>query len=246
MGPREFYDEIPSTQHRAVTLARAGAPPGTRVVARRQTRGRGRLDRSWESPSGGLYCSIVLPRPVEHAGLLPLTIGARLASELGDAYALPLSLKWPNDILVGEPGGPMRKLSGILTDAVDSPTIGRAVVAGIGVNVRLDPDSVPAGLRQHIVSLDEFVSPPPTPEEVEAKVVASALGAAEWLASPEGAGHARALCRKLLYGVGRRVSVDGRPAGTIAALGDDGELWLTTPTDRVAIWAGDVRVEETR
>jgi len=243
VGPREFYDTTPSTQDRALALARTGAPEGTRVVARRQERGRGRLERSWESPAGGLYCSIVLRRPSEHPGLLPLTIGARLASALYERFALPLALKWPNDILVGEVGQPMRKLSGILADEVASPTLGLAVVAGVGVNVRLERETVPATLRGRVASLDEFVSPAPTLEEVEAIVVNSALGAARGLSSPEGVRPARELCRKWLYGVGRPVTVDGQPAGILEGLGDEGELWLATPTDRVAVWAGDVRLE---
>lgn len=246
MGPRELYDTLPSTQDRALLLAREGASEGTRVIARRQTRGRGRLDRSWESPEGGLYCSIVLPRPREHPGLLPLAVGARLASALREQYTVPLVLKWPNDLLVHEPDRPVRKLSGILTDEVDSPTLGRAVVAGVGVNVRRDRGSPHPLLPENVAALDEFVSPPPSLEDVEAIVVESAVGAAEWLSNADGARKARDLCRELLYGVGRAVTVDGHPAGTLEALGDDGELLLATATDRVAIWAGDVHVEEAR
>jgi len=246
VGPREFYDTLPSTQDRALALARDGAPEGTRVVARRQTHGRGRLARSWESPEGGLYCSVVLSRPTEHPGLLPLTVGARLACALQKEYAVLLALKWPNDLLVREAGRPLRKLSGILTDEVGSPTLGRAVVAGVGVNVRLDRGSLPSPLPESVAALEEFVSPPPGLEDVEEIVVASALGAAEWLSTAGGARKARDLCRELLYGVGRPVTVDGHPAGTLKAIGDEGELLLATPTDRVAIWAGDVRVEEAR
>ncbi len=245
MGPREFYDSLPSTQDRALALARDGAPEGTRVVARRQSRGRGRLERGWESPEGGLYCSIVLSRPRDHGGLLPLTVGAVLASALRKEYSVPVVLKWPNDLLVLEPGRHPRKLSGILTDDVASPALGRAVVAGVGLNVRLDRNSLSSSLAERVAALDEFVTPPPPLEEVEALVVESALSAAQRLFSDDGARKARDLCRELLYGVGRRVTVDGRPAGTLEALGDEGELWITTSTDRVAIWAGDVRVEGT-
>jgi BirA family biotin operon repressor/biotin-[acetyl-CoA-carboxylase] ligase len=188
----------------------------------------------------------VLPRPREHPGLLPLAVGARLASALREQYAVPLVLKWPNDLLVHEPDRPVRKLSGILTDEVDSPTLGRAVVAGVGVNVRRDRGSPHPALPENVAALDEFVSPPPSLEDVEAIVVDSAVGAAEWLSSADGARKARDLCRELLYGVGRSVTVDGHPAGTLEALGDDGELLLATATDRVAIWAGDVHVEEAR
>ena len=243
MGLREFYESLPSTQDRALALAREGAPEGTWVVARRQTRGRGRLERSWESPEGGLYGSIVLSRPRDHTGLLPLTVGAVLASALRKEYAVPVVLKWPNDLLVLEPGRAPRKLAGILTDEVASPTLGRAVVVGVGVNVRLDRTLLPPSLSERVAALDEFVTPSPPLEEVEAIVVGSVLGAAQRLAAPDGARTARNLCRTLLYGVGRPVTVDGRPAGTLEGLGDEGELWVTSSTDRVAIWAGDVRVE---
>lgn len=237
---------MPSTQDRALQLARQGAPAGTRVVAGHQSLGRGRLARAWESPAGGLYCSVVLGRPAEHPGLLPLAIGGRLASALRSRYQLPLAVKWPNDLLVRVAGQPARKLSGILTDEVASPTLGRAAVVGVGVNVRLDPRSLPPELRERVASLDEYVSPPPDLEDVEAMVVDAVVGAGEELETTEGARRVRALCRPLLYGVGEPVTVDGRPAGTIEGLGDDGELWLATPTDRVAIWAGDVRLQRER
>lgn len=244
MGHREFHDSLPSTQDRALELARAGASEGTVVVAREQTRGRGRLERSWASPAGGLYCSIVVRGPVEHPGLFPLTVGARLAAALHERYAVPVALKWPNDVLVPEQGRPARKLSGILTDDVASPTLRRTAVVGIGVNVRLPDGSVPGPLADRVASLEEFVSPPPDLTEVETVAVGAALGASEWLASPDGVREARRLCRTWLYGVGRPVSVDGQPAGTLASLGDEGELYVATGPDRVAIWAGDVRVEE--
>jgi BirA family transcriptional regulator, biotin operon repressor / biotin---[acetyl-CoA-carboxylase] ligase len=246
VGPREFYDTLPSTQERALVLARTGVPEGTRVVARRQAKGQGRLERAWESPAGGLYCSVILRRPGEHAGLLPLTVGACLAEEMHERFAMPLALKWPNDILVGMAGAPMRKLSGVLTDEVASPSLGRAAVVGIGVNVRLQREDLPTELWERVAALEEFVAPVPSLEEVETIAVDAALGAARWLSEPGGAEKARKLCRRLLYGVGRAVTVDGQPAGTLESLGDEGELWLARAADdRVAIWAGDVRVEGT-
>ncbi|HYB79107.1 MAG TPA: biotin--[acetyl-CoA-carboxylase] ligase [Thermoplasmata archaeon] len=244
MGARELHATLPSTQERAVELAREGAPAGTRVVARQQSRGRGRLERTWESPVGGLYCSIVLPRPEEHASLLPLTVGARLASGLQESYGLPLAVKWPNDLLVAESGRPPRKISGILIDEVASPTLGRASVVGVGVNVRLPVESMPPALAGRVAALEEFVQPPPPLEEVEGIVASAVREAGEWLSHPDGVRSARALCRQLLFGVGRAVTVDGRRAGTLAELGDEGELWLASDTNRVAIWAGDVRMED--
>ena len=193
---------------------------------------------------GGLYCSTVLRRPSEHAGLLPLAVGAHLGSALREAYSVPLVLKWPNDLLVAHPGRPPRKLAGILADEVPSPTLGRAVVVGVGINVRLTDDSLPPDFADVIVTLDEFARNPPRLEDVEGILTAALHRAAEGLSHPEQVEEVRALCRQLLFGIGRRVTVDGRPAGTLEKLGDEGELWVATDTNRVAIWAGDVRVED--
>lgn len=243
MGPREFHPEISSTQDRAVELGRSGAPEGTRVVALRQTRGRGRLNHVWASPEGGLYVSIVLKVSPEHVTWLPLALGARLAEEFHEQYRAPFSVKWPNDLLVATPSAPARKVAGILVDRVEGPPEVAVEVAGIGVNVTNGPAELPAGVRDRAVSLAELVRPPPTVDAVEAVVVRSAMQAANGLHGPGEAEATRALCRRSLFGVGRRATVDGRDAGTIVGLGDEGELLLDRGSERVAIRAGDVRVE---
>jgi BirA family biotin operon repressor/biotin-[acetyl-CoA-carboxylase] ligase len=243
LGPREFHAEISSTQDRAVALARDGAAVGTRVVALRQTSGRGRLDHRWASPPGGVYLSIVLQAPGDHVTLLPLALGARLAQELSDAYSLSFRIKWPNDVvLVRDPDAP-RKVAGILVDRVELPQGGRVEVAGIGINVTTPREALPPELRDSAISLSEAVSNPPTLEAVEAIVVRSALRAAIGLEGPGGADATRKICRRWLWGVGHRARVDGAEAGTIVGLGEEGELLLERGTERVAIRAGDVRVE---
>lgn len=245
MGPRERYAEIASTQDRAVALTRAGADAGTVVVAGRQTRGRGRLDHVWESPEGGLYLSVVLPAPSDHLSLLPLALGARVADALDRRFHVPIRVKWPNDLLVeGTAGSPGRKLGGILVDLVPSPRLGTAAVAGIGLNVAAEPAGFPAALRGRSVALAELLVEPISLDELEEIVVTEALAAAAALGDAEGAEETRTLCRSLLYGMGRRATVDGRSLGTVAALGDEGELWLDAGSHRVAIRAGDLQLEE--
>jgi BirA family transcriptional regulator, biotin operon repressor / biotin---[acetyl-CoA-carboxylase] ligase len=244
VGPREFHAEISSTQDRAIELARNGATEGTRVVARRQHAGRGRLDHVWESPSGGLYLSIVLSVPAEHPTLLPLAVGARIAHELGEQYSLPLAVKWPNDVLVLAVGRIPRKVAGVLVDRIDrfpSPPVG---IAGIGVNVANPSSTLPGELRAHAVALSELMADPPSLDEVEEVVVHAAVTAAAALREPEGIEATRTLCRRRLFGLGQRAIVDGRPIGTIAGLGDEGELLVDDGPDRVTIRAGDLRVEE--
>jgi len=243
MELREFHGELPSTQTEAVRRAREGAREGTRVVAARQTAGRGRGDHAWASPEGNLYLSTILRPPKENHTLLPLAVGARLRSALAGRFAVRSVLKWPNDLLV--PGTePPRKLAGILVDVVPSPSLGVAAVVGIGINVRARPTSYPAEVRARVVSLSELMPSPPDLEEVETLAARAAEAAAASLDSPAGASETLAECRSALYAVGRRVTVDSTLNGVIRTVGEEGELWLDTPSGAVAIRSGDVVVEE--
>lgn len=244
MGPREYHDAIASTQDRAIELARAGASEGTYVVARRQTRGRGRSDHAWSSPDGGLYLSVVLAAPTGHEGLFPLAVGAWLAERLAREYGVPLALKWPNDLLVVEGDRAVRKLAGILVDRVASPAIGAAAVAGVGVNVASAPVAFPGDLARTVATLREFTERPLSPADVERPVVEAALEGARELRGPFGPEEVRSRCRHWLWGVGRRATVDGRPVGRIVGLGDEGELWVEAAGERMPIRAGDLRVDE--
>jgi BirA family transcriptional regulator, biotin operon repressor / biotin---[acetyl-CoA-carboxylase] ligase len=241
---REFREELPSTQAEAIRRARNGAPEGTRIVARRQSEGRGRDGHRWASPEGNLHFSLILRAPAEHRTLLPLAIGARLRSALERQYQARSVLKWPNDLLVlGK--GPPRKLAGILVDAVPSPTLGTAAVVGIGVNVGARAEEYPAELRPRVVSLAELSRSKPPLGEVEELTAAAVESAARDLAGPVGATGILAECRAALYAVGRRATVDSTFSGVIRALGEEGELWLDTPTGPVAVRSGDLVVEET-
>ena len=132
--------ETASTNADAAEAARAGAAEGVVVVADQQTAGRGRLDRTWESPPGsGLAMSAVL-RP---AGLplarwpwIPLAAGIATARAVAQ-LRLVAQLKWPNDVEVDG-----RKLAGILTERIECPD-GPAAVVGIGLNVAMTADQLP-------------------------------------------------------------------------------------------------------
>lgn len=137
-----------STNDEAQALARAGAPHGTVVTAESQTRGRGRLGRTWFSPPGeSLYLSVVLRPPLTpaQAPLLTLCAGVALAeavtalSAAAPAEARPvLRLKWPNDLLLAPASAPatLRKAGGILTEMVCGSAGIEFIVLGIGCNVR--------------------------------------------------------------------------------------------------------------
>ena len=93
----EWQPELVSTNDRLKELARAGAPEWTIVLADVQTGGRGREGRSWVSPAGGLYLSILLRPRFAQLGVLPLAAGVAVA-ETAAEHGVLAELKWPNDV----------------------------------------------------------------------------------------------------------------------------------------------------
>jgi BirA family biotin operon repressor/biotin-[acetyl-CoA-carboxylase] ligase len=128
-------DETASTNADVVAAARAGAPHGTVHTTRHQSAGRGRLDRSFEMPAGtGMAVSILLrpTRPMADWPWIGLLTGLAVHDVVHDV-GLHASLKWPNDVLVGD-----KKIAGILVELVDD-----AVVVGVGLNVTMTADQLP-------------------------------------------------------------------------------------------------------
>jgi BirA family biotin operon repressor/biotin-[acetyl-CoA-carboxylase] ligase len=120
---------VASTNDWAKSLAAAGAPEGTLCWADAQSAGRGRRGRSWLSPAGGLYLSLVLRPALPPAAIPRLTLLAAVA--VARAVGPAAAIKWPNDVLLDG-----RKVCGILSEIHGDPA---AVILGIGVNVAPAP-----------------------------------------------------------------------------------------------------------
>ncbi|MGQ9572522.1 MAG: biotin--[acetyl-CoA-carboxylase] ligase [Dehalococcoidia bacterium] len=134
----EYRAAVGSTQDLGRELAQAGAVEGTVVVAGRQTAGRGRLGRSWVSPRGNLYLTLILRPSPEHLKTLVIIAALAVARAIERVAGLETNLKWPNDVLVGG-----RKICGILSE---SELVGGRVsyvLVGIGVNVNVDVTTYP-------------------------------------------------------------------------------------------------------
>jgi BirA family biotin operon repressor/biotin-[acetyl-CoA-carboxylase] ligase len=147
-APVHYFDRVESTQDIAHRLAAEGAVTGTAVVAVAQSAGRGSRGRAWSSARGGLWLSVIW-RPREASGAEALSVRAALAlAEALEANgALPLAIKWPNDLMRGE-----RKVGGILCEARWSGDVLGWVVAGAGVNVAND---IPLELAGTACRLDD-------------------------------------------------------------------------------------------
>ena len=136
MGPGwrvEVLERSPSTNAYVAGRASDGEAPGLVVVAEHQTAGRGRLDRSWVTPARAAltFSALLAPDevPVPRWPWLPLLTGLAVVDGVRRACGVEASLKWPNDVLVGE-----QKVAGILVERVERPG-GAVAVVGVGVNV---------------------------------------------------------------------------------------------------------------
>ena len=154
-----------STSDEAARLARAGARHGTVVIADTQTSGRGRLGRTWASPPGNIYISVVLrlPVPPPEVPAVTLALGIAVCDVLRAAGAPGVALKWPNDVVIVDAAG-IRKIAGILVESQTRGTRLDAVIAGIGINIAAAP-------TDHAVALADLVSAPVERERVIAALL---------------------------------------------------------------------------
>jgi BirA family biotin operon repressor/biotin-[acetyl-CoA-carboxylase] ligase len=132
-----YYSEISSTMDIAWDMGRKGCPEFTVVTADRQTKGRGRMSRTWISEDGGLYFSVIL-RPEMPATLsfqVNFAASLTLAMMLQSMFGIDAKVKWPNDILVGN-----AKLSGMLSELETRGDMVSFINLGIGINVNNTPD----------------------------------------------------------------------------------------------------------
>ena len=135
----EVVEEAASTNALVIDRARSGAAEGLVVAAEHQTAGRGRLDRTWETPPrSGLTFSVLLrpTAPTASWPWLPLLAGYAVDKAL-KAAGYEASVKWPNDVLLDG-----RKVAGILVERVETDA-GPAAVVGIGLNVGMTAEELP-------------------------------------------------------------------------------------------------------
>ena len=149
-APILFLEETDSTNLAVRRLAEAGAEGGSVIWAARQTAGRGRLGRSFASPEGGLYFSMLLRQSEDPARDLQLTPAAAVAAAraIERVCELRCGVKWPNDLVCGG-----KKLCGILCESF-SARGERFVVLGIGLNV--NTADFPSELREIAVSVRQL------------------------------------------------------------------------------------------
>lgn len=216
----EFHERIGSTNDRARELAEDGET-GVAVVTGEQTAGRGRRDRSWAGPPGGVYLSLVVDPDLEPGDYPLVTMAAAVATARAlQDQGVETSIKWPNDVLATDADG-TGKLAGILTERVDDH-----LVVGIGVNANVDPGELPerATSAQSLVgALDQAALARAILDGIATRLLNSEEILAAW--------------REDAATLGRQVRVE-TPGGTI-----EGEAVDVERPGRLVVATGDRTVE---
>ena len=150
-----YFGTIDSTQNFAIELAKRPHENGSLVIADRQTQGRGRLNRKWVSPKGGVWMSILLRPNFEpsYTSLFPMATSLALAVSIEKTLKIKTELKWPNDVTIKG-----NKVAGILIDAsVESNKIDYLII-GIGINFKINPGAISKSIKQKKYGIATLIS----------------------------------------------------------------------------------------
>jgi BirA family biotin operon repressor/biotin-[acetyl-CoA-carboxylase] ligase len=236
LGRRIYYlREVDSTNRFAADLARAGEPHGTLVVSDYQTGGRGRWDRTWESPAGkNVLFSLILRPEVETYAILPVTLvfSVAVAETLTAITGREASVKWPNDVLVEG-----KKICGILSEGVSKGGVAVFVVVGMGVNVNMGSEDFSEEIRGRSCSCSSLTGLTWDRAEVLARLL-SALERGYDEFAREGFGKIAPRYKSKLSVLGktvRFVKSGAETVGRVLDVGTDGSLIVETANGRMAL-----------
>ena len=144
------FNEVSSTNTLARFLSMNGIADGSVIISEKQTNARGRSGKSWESPLGGVWLSIVLNPHVDYAKLplITLATGVAVAKTLEKIGVENPEIKWPNDIMING-----KKVCGILTEAITKLNTIENVIIGVGIDANLDVEDFPEELQEGTTTL---------------------------------------------------------------------------------------------
>ncbi len=182
------FRSLESTNLTAKKMALDGAPPGTVIITEEQTKGRGRLGRSFYSPpNGGIYISFILPPRFDAAKSVLITTAASVAvcKAIEHVTGISCQIKWVNDVYLGE-----KKICGILTEAVADFESGRIeyIVLGIGINYSTAESTFPkelSGIAGSLLESGQTSGSTATRNRLIAELIDQVLGMNENLESRE-------------------------------------------------------------
>ena len=244
IGKRVYYfEEIDSTQNFAQNIAADKKENGTIIIAEKQTSGRGRLDRKWTSPKGGIWFSLIIhPKfDVSSSTLIPILSAVALSKSIKSVLDIETEVKWPNDITMNG-----KKVAGVLVDASFQTNSIDYLILGIGINFDIDTKKLEKRLTKtpNFYGIDslrgkENKTPPKTllkefllqfeknlfqlDKGEKSKIIK------EWT--------------KRAAGIGKKITINtsnGKISGISQGIDNDGALKIKTRNEIKKIYVGDV------
>ena len=243
LGNRIYYfNTIDTTQNFAMNIASKKNEDGSVVISKKQTGGKGRMNRKWKSPIGGIWMSIIIhPKfDVRYATLVPIATSLAICIAIEKTLKINTKLKWPNDVTVkGE------KVAGVLINASMISNQIENMVLGIGINFKIKPNELKNSIKKTpnfygvatLVKKNQNMSPLVKQFLYELENVLQLINSGQ--------------IKKIINGwtkrsstIGRNVSIltnDGHKSGKAVRIDNEGGLIISKgkKTDRVLV--GDVK-----
>ena len=242
LGKRVFYfDTIDSTQNFAAKIASNHNENGTIIVSKHQTDGKGRLGRKWESPTGGIWMSIIIQPEfnISYITLVPIATSLALCIAIEKILKIKPKLKWPNDVLLKE-----KKIAGILLDtAIQSNKI-ESLVLGIGINFKINPNKLENKIKKtsNFYGVDTLVEK----NEKPLTLVKQFLYELENIFQIINSGYTKKIIMEWTMRsstIGRNISIitnEGKITGNAIKLDNDGALIISNGQKNKRLLVGDV------
>ena len=247
VGKRVYYfEEIDSTQNFAEQIALDEKENGTIVIAEKQTAGKGRLNRKWKSPKGGIWFSLIVhPKfDVSTSTLVPIAGAVALAKAIKNTLNIDVSVKWPNDITLNG-----KKVAGMLVDASFQANNIDYLILGIGINFDIDAKKIEKRLSKsanfygvNSLRKKDDITPPKI-------LLREFLVQFEKILIHLNKGEKAKIVKewtKKADKIGKKISIntsDGKISGVAQGIDNDGALKLKTSKGIKKIFVGDVVLE---
>ena len=244
IGKRVYYfEEIDSTQNFAQNIAADKKENGTIIIAEKQTSGRGRLDRKWTSPKGGIWFSLIIhPKfDVSSSTLIPILSAVALSKSIKSVLGIETEVKWPNDITMNG-----KKVAGVLVDASFQTNSIDYLILGIGINFDIDAKKLEKRLTKtpNFYGIDslrgkEDKTPPK-------KLLKEFLLQFEKNLFQLDKGEKSKIIKewtKRAAGIGKKITINtsnGKISGISQGIDNDGALKIKTRNEIKKIYVGDV------
>lgn len=238
-----YFDTIDSTQNQALTMTFDKENNGAVIVAEKQTSGKGRSGRKWESPKGGIWLSVILhPKfGIEIATLFPLAAALALSNAIEDTLKIKSELKWPNDITIQG-----KKIAGMLVDASLESNKIENLVLGVGINFDVDTKHIEKSLKgtpnfYGVASLSQY-----SKNKKPIELVHSFLTELEKIYFMLSSGETSEIIKKWTEKsatIGKEVELNiekGKIKGKAIRIDDDGALIISEKDKNCRVIAGDV------